>query len=143
MSPESMNELSQSLRQLTVASPALDRDRLLFEAGRRSVRRSWGWPMATTVSLLLAGTCALLYLQQSMNHRQQAQRPAVDPAALATNHVQKSIPEVVEAVSPLSYLALREGGLNKNPVLPSISDDVKPMPILSAGSYVLPEWQRW
>ena len=54
MLPESHDELSQTLRQLKVAAPALDRDRLLFEAGRRSVKRSWVWPMATAASVMVA-----------------------------------------------------------------------------------------
>ena len=47
MLPEANDDISQTLGQLKIIAPALNRDRLLFEAGRRSVKQSWVWPMAT------------------------------------------------------------------------------------------------
>lgn len=143
MLPESNDDLSQTLRQLKIAAPTLDRDRLLFEAGRRSVRRSLAWPMATAASLMLACITALMAWQQSQSHH---------PIALATSiahEPQKPLPsttvsnEPSETLPPFSYLALREESLTqKRSAHRMISDESKPMPILSAGSYVLPEWQR-
>jgi hypothetical protein len=46
--------LSTALGGLAPAAAAIDRDRLLFEAGRRSVRRPWASPMLTGVFAVLA-----------------------------------------------------------------------------------------
>ncbi len=143
MLPESHDELSQTLRQLKVAAPALDRDRLLFEAGRRSVKRSWAWPMATAASVMVACLSGLMVWQQTINRPQEARATSLAPVVQELIAAQKMNVEPVEELSPLSYLALREESLTqKHPSLRAIYSDTKPMPILSAGSYVLPEWQR-
>ncbi len=144
MLPESHDELSQTLRQLKVAAPALDRDRLLFEAGRRSVKRSWVWPMATAASVMVACLSGWMVWQQSIiNRPQEARATSLTPVAQELIASQKMNVEPVEELSPLSYLALREESLTqKHRALPAIYSDMKPMPMLSAGSYVLPEWQR-
>lgn len=51
-----LTRLAASLAGLTPATPALDRDRLFYEAGRRArpVARPWGWPLATTLTAALA-----------------------------------------------------------------------------------------
>ncbi len=79
MLPESHDELSQTLRQLKVAAPALDRDRLLFEAGRRSVKRSWAWPMATAASVMVACLSGLMVWQQTINRPQEARATSLAP----------------------------------------------------------------
>jgi cytoskeletal protein RodZ len=144
MLPESHDELSQTLRQLKVAAPVLDRDRLIFEAGRRSVKRSWVWPMATAASVMVACLSGLMVWQQSISNRpQEARATSLAPVVQESITLQKMPAEPDETLSPLSYLALREESLTqKRPALPAIYSDTKPMPMLSAGSYVLPEWQR-
>jgi hypothetical protein len=52
--------LTAALGGLTPALPALDRDRLLYEAGRRSARRPWGWPVAGVFAVLSIGLGARL-----------------------------------------------------------------------------------
>jgi len=143
MLPDSNDDLSQMLRRLKIAVPALDRDRLLFEAGRRSVKPSWAWPMVTAVSFLLACVTGLIAWQQSQPHHQ------VRASTSTTSVPQEVIPsttirnEPPETLPPFSYLALRhESLIEKHSALPTISGNTKPMPILSAGSYVLPDWQR-
>jgi hypothetical protein len=52
-----LTRLAASLAGLTPATPALDRDRLFYEAGRRTrpvAARPWGWPLATTLTAALA-----------------------------------------------------------------------------------------
>jgi len=51
-----LTRLAASLAGLTPATPALDRDRLFYEAGRRArpLARPWGWPLATTLTAALA-----------------------------------------------------------------------------------------
>ncbi len=142
MLPESNDDLSQTLRQLKIAAPALDRDRLLYEAGRRSVNPSWIWPMATIGSLLLACFCTVLYWQQPANMSQQM--PASVPIQPAEVHIVKQpSPEVLDPPSALSYLTLREESLSmKPPAVRTVSMDTKPAHILTAGSYIQPDWQR-
>lgn len=143
MQIESNDDLSQTLKQLKVAVPTLDRDRLLFEAGRRSAKRSWAWPMVTAASLLLAGVTASMSWHQSMPQHQVALSTSPASVPHETIALPKFANEPPEVLSPFSYLALREESLTqKHRVLPAISSDTKPMPILTAGSYVLPEWQR-
>jgi len=143
MRTESTDDLSQTLRQLKVAAPTLDRDRLLFEAGRRSVKPSWAWPMATAASLLLASVTGFIAWQPSLPQHQEARATSTTPAPQDTIALPNFTNETPEPLSPFSYLALREESLTqKHPVLRTIGSDAKPMPILSAGSYILPEWQR-
>jgi len=144
MLPESHEELSQTLRELKVAAPALDRDRLIFEAGRRSVKRSWVWPMATAAAVVVACLSGLMVWQQSISTRPyEARATALGPVVQESIASQKMAAEPVEELSPLSYLALREESLTqKHPALRVFSDNTRQMPVLSAGSYVLPEWQR-
>lgn len=142
MSHDSDNDLGQSLRQLKVTAPSLDRDRLLFEAGRRSVRHSWAWPLATAASVLLAVSTGFLYWHQFANIHEQAKSVVpTRPETVASPVAQR---EPVESISPLSYLAMRneDFGYQRVAMRSSTIEETKPMPILSAGSYVLPEWQR-
>jgi hypothetical protein len=56
LDPE-LTRLAASLAGLTPATPALDRDRLFYEAGRRTrsaSSRQWGWPLATALTASLA-----------------------------------------------------------------------------------------
>ncbi len=143
MLPESQDELSQTLRELKIAAPALDRDRLMFEAGRRSVKRSWVWPMATAASVMVTCLSGLMALQQLANRPKETRATSLALVEQESIALQKTGAEPVEELSPLSYLAMRNENLTqKHPVLHTINSDTKPMPILSAGSYVLPDWQR-
>jgi hypothetical protein len=49
-----LTDLERSLLTLAPAPPALDRDRLLFEAGRRSARGRRLWPCATAALALVS-----------------------------------------------------------------------------------------
>jgi hypothetical protein len=59
-----LTDLERALGALAPVPAALDRDRLLFEAGRRAARRrGWYWPGATAALALLAaglGTALVL-----------------------------------------------------------------------------------
>jgi hypothetical protein len=75
MSEERLNDelaaVEAALRSLTPAASAVSRDRLMFLAGRASVKaasphrprqvRAWLWPCATAVSLLLAAVFGVLW----------------------------------------------------------------------------------
>lgn len=134
------DDLLRSLQQLKPVTPTLNRDQLLFDAGRRSVRHSMAWPMATMASLLLACASFLLHWQQPAQQPSLAQEPV---PSLPEIVVQQTKEEQHEVLSPFSYLTLREAGFPKPRHVPSDgSYDIKPMPILTAGSYASPDWIR-
>jgi hypothetical protein len=53
MSSEDLNDLASALGQFRPTS-AVNRDRLMFEAGRASMPTGWKWPLAAGVSLTIA-----------------------------------------------------------------------------------------
>jgi hypothetical protein len=55
-----MNDLEASLARLAPSPAALDRDRLMFQAGRASVRVRWLWPACTGAAVLTAASLALV-----------------------------------------------------------------------------------
>jgi hypothetical protein len=61
LSPEEA-ELERALGGLRPAAPALDRDALMFAAGRASVRThaAWPWQCATAAMVVLVGAFALM-----------------------------------------------------------------------------------
>jgi len=90
MSSEELNDLAGALRQLQPSVAALNRDRLMFQGGRASVRRGWAWPLATAVSSLLnLGLGLALLLQPAPrqlveNPPQVVPQPEEPPATPAT-----------------------------------------------------------
>ncbi len=57
-----LNEVATALAALAPRPPALDRDRLLFHAGRASAPRPWFWRLTTAGSTALAAVLAALLL---------------------------------------------------------------------------------
>jgi hypothetical protein len=55
-----MNDVEASLGKLSPSPAALDRDRLMFQAGRASVRVPWLWPAAAATATLTAAALALV-----------------------------------------------------------------------------------
>ena len=54
MSEDELNALASALRGLTPSARPLDRDALMYQAGRASgPRRTWLWPAATAASALI------------------------------------------------------------------------------------------
>ena len=136
MRTESHDELSQTLRQLKVAAPALDRDRLLFEAGRRSVRRSWVWPMATAVSVMVACSMSIFAWWPQPTMERIVYLPAIEsPSSTVAKQ------EYVNSLTPLddavSYVMLRQEMFATVPFprIPNISPG-KSTTILTAGSFI-------
>jgi hypothetical protein len=56
--PARLSSLEVSLAALRPAPAGLDRDRLMFEAGRKAGRRGWFWPAATAALFLTTATLA-------------------------------------------------------------------------------------
>jgi hypothetical protein len=57
-----LNDLAAALASLRPSAPALNRDRLLFNAGRASAPRSWFWRASAAVSMTAAAILAALLL---------------------------------------------------------------------------------
>lgn len=61
--PDDLTALEADLRHLVPREPALDRDTLLYRAGRASAGPGWVWPLATliaTTAAIILGSCLLL-----------------------------------------------------------------------------------
>jgi hypothetical protein len=82
-----LDALADELRRLAPTPPGLDRDALLFRAGRASAGRGWLWPAATAVSSLTAAALgAALLLQpppqtvvETIRVRVEAPAPSAPP----------------------------------------------------------------
>lgn len=61
LTPELM-ALEATLRDLLPSEGGLDRERVLFEAGRASARPGWGWPVATLLASATAVALGLVLL---------------------------------------------------------------------------------
>jgi hypothetical protein len=55
-----LDALAGALRGLGPAPAGLDRDGLMFRAGRASAPRGWAWPLATAASTIVAAFLGLL-----------------------------------------------------------------------------------
>jgi hypothetical protein len=58
--PEGLSAVESALRGLAPHAGALDRDELLFRAGRASAPRRWPWAIAAAASTAAAGVLAVL-----------------------------------------------------------------------------------
>ena len=88
-----LTALEAALATLQPAAPLLSRDRLMFEAGRRAVRPSRFWPLATVGSSLIAVILGLmLYLQPGSQVHQNAVPVPTNTPLLETPVQQASPP---------------------------------------------------
>lgn len=124
--PERPDPLTDRLNRFTPNAAGVDRDAILFAAGRRSVRISRLWPAATV--LLAASqvvTLALLWPRSS--------EIAVTPPAPA---VQSSPPLILPPTSPSSDMLTagsRPEALQKEPS-PTSGEFIDPGPTLTVAS---------
>jgi hypothetical protein len=124
--------LVQKLARLTPASSAIDRDALLFAAGRASAPRTGGWKiLAAGLALSQTATLGLWFMTSGASVLEQ---PAVPPAI----NLEESLPVSPEppnqqSISPQSYASLTRrldrGGL---PMPEPVADPLPPQPALSA-----------
>ena len=63
--PDHLTDLEATLAELAPASPIGGRDRLMYEAGRRSAPRGWAWPSAAMAFATLSGAFGLQLLQHT------------------------------------------------------------------------------
>ena len=103
-----LSDLERRLEQWRPASGSLDRDRMLFDAGRASARaESWGRlgaALAASFALVAVGLGGLLVRERAHRHGLEV--------ALAERTREPALPELVSPLPPLaepapnSYLAL-------------------------------------
>jgi hypothetical protein len=125
------SDLLASLQSLRPAATSIDRDRLLHEAGRRSVRQPRSWQAATLVSGMLAlGTALAWHWSPATVHDRFVYVPT-PAASTVANH-----DPVPEPIPPGSYHELRDTALRTGAfALPAIELDPPARPVLTAGSY--------
>lgn len=103
-----LNNLEGALRALKPASPALERDRLMFEAGKAAGSGpGWLWPTATAAALLVAlGLSATLFLREPPERvvyvKVSEPPPVPEPIAIEIEPTKPAPP------TRLAYLSLRE-----------------------------------
>jgi hypothetical protein len=60
MNDPALDALAGALRGLAPRPGKIDRDRLMFQAGRASAPRGWAWPLATVASAAAAAVLGVL-----------------------------------------------------------------------------------
>ncbi len=81
MSSEELTDLAGALRQLQPSADTLNRDRLMFQAGRASAGRGWAWPLTTAGSCLLNLGLGLALLWQPTPRLQLVEKPSPETPA--------------------------------------------------------------
>ena len=136
MSPEANGDLGPWLKQLQVAPPTLDRDRLLYDAGQRSVKRGWAWPMVASMCLALAAVSIITRLPADSIVQERVVYVAAELKPIGPGETK---PVAAIQNDPLSYVAILQDMVQNKPMRSTASyDSVKPSVIQTAGSYV--EW---
>jgi hypothetical protein len=131
MSPD---PLAEKLRSLLPAPTALNRDQLLFEAGRRAATPATGWKLSTLAACVLAvGTMSLHYLSP-VERVVYVSVPQTPPAELVAMPPITFVPES-QPVSAWSLYQLRKQTLQSNKFVPPAlpPEDKAPQP-LTVGS---------
>lgn len=158
---DSLTVLEARLRGWQPSPVGLDRDRLLFEAGRASARsgpRVGPWQSATAVLALLSTGLGLVLLDATADRRDLRQALLAQQTPTGPIPERAPIPDPIPSVpepvpprplaeprplDPSSYLALTRrlasgGGLDDSPTIAtpdSEFDSRTPRPILRAGGF--------
>lgn len=74
-----LKDLESALARLQPCTAQFNRDRLMFEAGRRSARHGWFWPATTIVSTLTAAVLGFWGYWQAATPAEQLAMPAAGP----------------------------------------------------------------
>jgi hypothetical protein len=110
-----LTELERHLAALSPKPATLDRDRLLFRAGRDSMRRHWAWPTATAVMAL---ACVGLTLTMMLRSAPEPIVRVVKEQVIVYVSAPESVASVAEtAKTPVAY-APGSPGIDKTPALP-------------------------
>lgn len=151
---EELNEIERALTALSPAAPRLDRDALMYEAGRGSWRRRWLWPAAACgFAVLAAGLGVRLatrtpdIVERVVVVREQPDSNAAEPPAtngsdspIDRDSAMNEAPD--PALSPYLRMEreiLRHGDL---PAPPGANYGVSPLPSLDRELDLPPERLR-
>jgi hypothetical protein len=132
--PDELNEIERRLTLLRPSSGGLDRDRMLFEAGRASARaetRGRAWAVAVAASMVVAiGLGVGLVRERSLRHDLER------ALATRTPEARPAPPIPPREIAPDSYLALTRralAGLDDSPPSarrpPEAAPDPTPPPL--------------
>lgn len=102
--PEELTELAARLRALAPSGGGLDRDELLYRAGRAAAPRRGPWVVASAVSTAVA---AALALWLAVRPPAVVERVIAVPAQAPTEEPSSVPPEAI-AGSPLPHLELQD-----------------------------------
>jgi hypothetical protein len=139
---DELKSVEQALRGLTLAAGTIDRDRLMYLAGRASIERPisnflrFAWPLATAALLLLSLGLSggVLYLAGMKQQIVVVQRDAAPNTAMTA----VSNPDNPAVPSAVNYQTAPSGGFNymqlRNAVLVHGVDALPPEPVNEAGS---------
>jgi hypothetical protein len=146
------NELNAMERRLAAWRPAsggLDRDRMLYEAGRAAARaddRVQSWRLAAAaLTLLTVGLGGLLAHEQSQRQALEtsiAMAARINPAQPA-GEIALPAPKEIPAIEPSSYIALTLRLSQGTPDMSSLDRQLEPKPhrVATDRLQVLPERQ--
>jgi hypothetical protein len=104
LTPE-LAALEEQLRQLAPCESNVDRDTLLYQAGRASVRRRWLWPVATMGSMLTACALAMVLV---LRPAPVVERIVHVPVPVPVNDTPPDSPIVVSEEPPVVYPVVQE-----------------------------------
>lgn len=126
-----LSELERRLAAWWPASGGLDRDRMLYEAGRAAARadgRIHSWRLATAaLALLTVGLGSLLAHERS--HRRALETPvAIAKPAQPAREIALPASTETPAIEPSSYLALTLRLSRGNPDISSLDLELEPKP---------------
>jgi hypothetical protein len=150
-------EFAEALASVAPAASGVDRDGMMFAAGRASVRRggSGPWKLAVVVALVAMGGMWVLRPTRTVTVERVVEVPGVAPAPLAVVSAAMSFTPEFDAVAEpaasegelVPYLRLRRTvlayGLDALPQPATYSSGSLPSPALGHDALEsLPRWQR-
>jgi hypothetical protein len=149
-----------ALRGLAPAPARVNRDRILFTAGARSVRRGLLWPVATAVSLVLVGVLGVAHVLrpavrevervvhvpvplERVPHPPMPPEHPPEPAPESPSHTRPE--SLARAPAPEGYLRLRNQvvrfGVDALPSTPAVPQTASPQAPTRARE--LPDPEPW
>jgi hypothetical protein len=132
--PGDLEGVLAALQEVRPAAARIDRDRLLFDAGRRSAKRPWAWQASTVLACLLAAGTGLAWRWSP---------PDIRTVVVTVPPVSQSQPmlahlELAPGLPLMPYLELRDTALRTGVpgAAPSVDFDPPERPAPRADSYL-------
>ena len=132
-------ELAEHLSRFTPDKSGLDRDALLFAAGRASRRRHLAWP--SLAALLATSQVLTLALLWPRTPDAGIQQMVESPQAVFTEPVAPTLATQIASPYSVGQLRLHMATLELPPTIPD-EQMIEPRPPLYAFTTTIPEWLR-